>query len=60
MGWRDGVGREGAESCLKLGLLRLEDTVELSGEHDVTLDLQLARHECLLAVELSVGHVHEG
>ena len=44
---------------LKLGLLGLEDSVELGCEHNVALDLQLARHECLLAVELAVGHVHE-
>lgn len=45
---------------LELGLLCLEYTVKLGSEHDVALDLQLARHECLLAVDLAVSHVHEG
>ena len=45
--------------CLELGLLGLEDTVELGGEHDVALDLELAGHEGLLAVDLAVGEVDE-
>lgn len=45
---------------LELSLLGLEDTVELGSEHDVALDLELARHECLLAVELAVSHVDKG
>ena len=45
---------------LKLGLLGLEDVVKLSGEHDVALDLELAGHEGLLAVDLAVGEVDEG
>jgi len=45
---------------LELGLLGLEHTVELGGEHDVALDLELAGHESLLAVNLAVGEVDEG
>lgn len=33
---------------LRLGA-RLEHDVKLGGEHHLTLDLELARHECLLA-----------
>lgn len=47
-------------NCLELSLLRLEDTVELGGEHDVALDLELARHESLLAVDLAVSEIDEG
>lgn len=45
---------------LELGLLGLEHAVELSGEHDVALDLELARHEGLLTVDLAVSEVDEG
>ena len=47
---------------LEVGLvpLGLENTVELGGEHDVALNLQLAGHESLLAVDLAVGEVDEG
>lgn len=45
---------------LELGLLGLEHTVEFGGEHDVALDLELAGHESLLAVNLAVGEVDEG
>jgi len=45
---------------LKLGLLGLEDVVKLGGKHDVALDLELAGHEGLLAVDLAVGEVDEG
>lgn len=48
------------EICLELGTLRLEHTVELGSEHDVALDLELARHESLLAVELALSEVDKG
>jgi len=46
---------------LQLGLLLggLEHGVKLGGEHHLALDLDLAGHEGLLAVELSRGEVKE-
>lgn len=44
---------------LGLGLGLLEDRLELGGLHDVTLDLELARHEELLGVGLALGEVGE-
>ena len=38
------------EICLELGTLRLEHTVELGSEHDVALDLELARHLSLIHI----------
>lgn len=39
------------KTCLPIG-------VGLTGsKHDVTLDLELSGHECLLSIELSVGHL---
>lgn len=40
-----------------LVLGRLEDRVELGSHHDVTLDLNLSRHEELLSVGLAVGKI---
>lgn len=45
---------------LELGLGDLEDGVELGGEHNVALDLELAGHEGLLGVDLAVGEAEEG
>ncbi len=53
------VGERHGARRLELGLLGLEHAVELGGEHDVALDLELARHEGLLAVDLAVGEVDE-
>lgn len=44
---------------LSLGLGLLEDRLELGGLHDVTLDLEFARHEELLGVGLALGEVGE-
>lgn len=54
------MGEQHGARRLELGLLGLEHAVELGGEHDVALDLELARHEGLLAVDLAVGEVDEG
>jgi len=43
-----------------LGLGTLEDSLELGGEHDGALDLDLARHEQLLAVGFTVGKINKG
>lgn len=45
------------QSQLQLGLSTLEDSVELGREHDVALDLELARHEGLLSVQLAIGQL---
>lgn len=44
---------------LSLGLGLLEDRLELGGLHDVTLDLELARHEEALSVGLAAGEGDE-
>lgn len=54
---RKGAGK--AFLQLGLDLVGLEDGVELGGEHDGTLGLDLSRHEQLLSVGLALGQVKE-
>jgi len=45
---------------LQLGLVGLEDIAELGGKHDLSLDLDGARHEQLLGVGSARGEVNKG
>lgn len=46
--------------CIATYLLSLEHSVELGSKHNVTLDLELAAHEGLLAIDLAISEVGEG
>merc|ERR1719263_1154589 len=37
----------------------LQNRAKLLGQHHVTLDLELARHECLHAIKLALSHCNE-
>jgi len=58
-GGRDKEPESFLQLSLDLVLVALEDSVELGGEHDGTLGLDLSRHEQLLSVGLALGQVNE-
>ena len=58
-GGRDKEPESFLQLSLDLVLVALEDSVELGGEHDGTLGLDLARHEQLLSVGLASSKIDE-